>query len=278
MLSSCIAVLLTAAATASVVDIPATITGTADCDNYSSYNKSVGFLSYGLVAPHGAPFDYCAYLKFGLDTLPDTFALISAKLDYYQFAHNGVPSVTVKLIGDPVPLSAHDLFEEIRGAPAIAPTKQSQDGWMELTLDSPALALIDSCRRTGWISLAIDHVGEGSDGFAHGYSDSMPPLLCIEYTSSGTREARGNAVIRPELAFAPNPAGGRVVTVQYNIAAGTLGKLALRDVLGRTVKSLALVPSGSTRLDLRGFAPGVYIAALKAQGYSVSRKLIITAR
>jgi hypothetical protein len=270
------AALLAVTAHASVVEIPATITGTAECDNYNWYYKSVGFLSYGLVAPHGAPWDYCAYLKFGLDTLPDTFALISAKLDYYQFAHNGVLSVTVKLIGDPVPLSAHDLFEGIRGAPAIAPTKQSQDGWMELTLDSAALALIDSCRRTGWISLAVDHVGEGRDGFAYGYTDSAPPFLRIEYTSSGAGEARSPIVIRPELAFAPNPTAGRFVTVQYDIATGAVGRLALRDVLGRVVKSLTLDPSGRMQLDLHGFTPGVYVATLEVGSQSLTRKLVVT--
>jgi len=49
-------------------------------------------------------------------------------------------------------------------------------------------------------------------------------------------------------------------------------------MLGRTVNSFTLDPSGTARLDLRGFAPGVYMAALDAPGGSVSRKLIITGR
>ena len=88
---------------------------------------------------------------------------------------------------------------------------------------------------------------------------------------------RGSVTQLPELAFAPNPATGRYTMVRCAIPTGKVGKLALRDVLGRTVKSLALVRSGITQLDLRSFAPGIYIAALDAGGQPISRKLIITA-
>ena len=92
----------------------------------------------------------------------------------------------------------------------------------------------------------------------------------------GTCEPQGSAVRKPELAFAPNPMTGRFVTVQYGIAAGTRGNLTLRDVLGRRVQSFTLDPSGSTRLDLRDLAPGVYMATLDASGVSVTRKLVLT--
>jgi len=94
----------------------------------------------------------------------------------------------------------------------------------------------------------------------------------------GTCEPQGSLARQPELAFAPNPATGRFVTIRYDIATGTHGRLMLRDVLGRTSKSFDLDPSGSTRLDLHGFAPGIYIATLDATGQAFSRKLIITAR
>ena len=94
----------------------------------------------------------------------------------------------------------------------------------------------------------------------------------------GECEPQGSVAQPPELSFAPNPATGGFVSVQYDIAAGTRGRLTLRDVLGRTVNSYTLDPSGSTRLDLRGFAPGVYMATLEASGVSISRKLILTAR
>jgi len=94
----------------------------------------------------------------------------------------------------------------------------------------------------------------------------------------GACEPQGSAARQPELAFAPNPANGRFVSVQRDIASGAHGKLTLRDVLGRTVRSFALDQSGTTRLDLRGFAPGVYVATLKGAGSPVSRKLVVTAR
>jgi hypothetical protein len=67
--------------------------------------------------------------------------------------------------------------------------------------------------------------------------------------------------------------------VRCAVAAGTVGKLTLHDVLGRTVKSIALEPSGITpQLDLRGLPPGVYMATLEAGTQSLTRKLVITGR
>jgi hypothetical protein len=94
----------------------------------------------------------------------------------------------------------------------------------------------------------------------------------------GTCEPQTTLARQPELTISPNPATGRFLTARYNVAAGSYGKLTLRDALGRTVKTFALDQPGRTRLDLRGFAPGVYFAALDAGGPSVSRKLVITAR
>jgi hypothetical protein len=93
----------------------------------------------------------------------------------------------------------------------------------------------------------------------------------------GTCEPQGSVARQPELAFAPNPATGRFITVRYALTAGTRGRLTLRDVLGRTARTFVLDNSGSVRLDLRGFAPGVYMATLDAAGLSVARKLILTA-
>jgi hypothetical protein len=90
----------------------------------------------------------------------------------------------------------------------------------------------------------------------------------------------GHGSIRPlpALAFAPNPATRRHVVVRCTIPSGKVGKLTLRDVVGRTVKSFSLLPSRMTRLDLRGLAPGVYMATLDGTMPLLFRKLVITAR
>ena len=82
----------------------------------------------------------------------------------------------------------------------------------------------------------------------------------------------------PEFAFAPNPATCRDVVVRCTIPTMKIGKLTMRDVVGRTVKSISLPPSRMTRLDLRGLAPGVYMAALDGTVPLVFRKLVITSR
>jgi hypothetical protein len=119
-------------------------------------------------------------------------------------------------------------------------------------------------------------------GLTPGYFPGVRPNLgAVQNTSPigipQSESGHGSVTRRPELAFAPNPTSGRCLMARCAIPAGKVGKLAVRDVLGRTVKSMALVTSGITRLDLRSFAPGIYIAALDAGGSSVSRKVIIAA-
>ncbi len=82
----------------------------------------------------------------------------------------------------------------------------------------------------------------------------------------------------PDFAFAPNPSGKRVVTVRSALAVGKRRALTMRDVVGRAVRTFALDPSGVARLDLRGLAPGVYMATLDAGTQSITRKLVLTAR
>jgi hypothetical protein len=119
-------------------------------------------------------------------------------------------------------------------------------------------------------------------GMKPGYFPGAKPNLGAVQGAAfmGTTQSdpgHGSVTHLPELAFAPNPATGRYVMARYAIPTGKVGKLTLRDVAGRTVKSIAPVQSGITQLDLHGFAPGVYVATLNAGSQSVYRKLIITA-
>jgi hypothetical protein len=82
----------------------------------------------------------------------------------------------------------------------------------------------------------------------------------------------------PDFAFAPNPSGSRTLTVRSALAVGNRRVLTMRDVVGRAVRAFILDPTGIARLDLRGLAPGVYMATLEAGTQSLTRKLIITAR
>jgi hypothetical protein len=116
-------------------------------------------------------------------------------------------------------------------------------------------------------------------GYFPGTKPNLGAVQSTSYMGLPQRDPRRGSVTQlPELGFAPNPATGRYVMARCAIPAGKVGKLTLRDVVGRTVKSVTQVPSGTTQLDLRGFAPGVYIAALDAAGPPVFGKLIITAQ
>jgi hypothetical protein len=258
------------------VSIAATYSGFADCDNGWYYTKSVGFLYYGLITIH-APWDYRAFVKFTLDSVPDSCILRSVELNYYQFEHSSIPAVGIKLIGDPEPLGASELFHEIDGATPITPTQQRPDGWVAWTFDSAALTRIDSCRSSGSVSFAIDHDGgDWCTAQAYGYTDSMPPILHVEYGSLGSNEEQGITVAPQSLGLKPNPTRSAPVTVTCHST--ILAQLIIRDASGRTARSFALDRSGVTEIDLCGLAPGVYMATLDAGSQSLTRKLVIPAR
>jgi hypothetical protein len=121
-------------------------------------------------------------------------------------------------------------------------------------------------------------------GMTPGYFPGAKPNLGAVQNMSplGTPDrssGHGSVTRLPELTFAPNPATEKHAMVRCAIAAGTVGRLALRDVLGRTVMSVALLPPDTTpQVDLRGFAPGVYFASLRTPEHCVSHKLVITSR
>ncbi len=121
-------------------------------------------------------------------------------------------------------------------------------------------------------------------GMTPGYFPGAKPNLgAVQNTSPlGTpdRDSGLGSVTRlPELTLEPNPTTGTHARIRCAIPAGTVGKLTLHDVLGRTVKSIELEPSGITpQPDLSGFSPGVYIVTLKTTDHSVSRRLVIIGR
>ena len=77
------------------------------------------------------------------------------------------------------------------------------------------------------------------------------------------------------FSITPNPA--RSMFTLTNRAA-SCASLTLRNALGETVRSYALPQSDKAQLDLRGLAPGVYMATLETGARSLTRKLVITAR
>ena len=214
--------------------------------------------------------------------------------DGYGFCEreNGVGSNDDWLISGPVlPNSADDDAVGLCYRSARYPAMLDLQVWAmrgQAVSDTISLAahieITDTAYR--WRSVSLDrfdgdtiNVGfrDMSGGGGSGDGICLDDLWFSRVYNSGTCEPQGTVARRPELAFVPNPAAGRFVAVRYALAAGTRGRLTLRDVLGRTVKSFTLDPSGSTHLDLRGFPPGIYIATLDAAGSSISRKLIITA-
>ena len=281
LLLGCLAAGLATQADASEVYIQPTITGYSmywgtPSGDYGYY-KGLGNLEYGMFYSDYYGWTEHGFLKFGLSSLPDTCVILSAELWYFDLGDLSppLPNVDIRLIRDPDSLSAHDLFSEIENARAVTPEGESRPGWNTWALDSLGLSLLDSCRHTGWISFGVLY-HSGNSSSACGYQDSNPPYLHIVYRSSGILETQSVPAAHSLLDIAPNPTRSAFVVASHTAAIEAA--LTLRDVLGRTIRSFNLNPYGRTRLDLRGLAPGVYMATLEGTGRPVSRKLIITAR
>jgi len=184
------------------VEIPAAITGYVELFlNDSSCSKYLGNLRYGhRIYTHADWIDH-AFLKFGLGSLPDTCVILSGELDYYQYEHaEGLPQVDIRLIEDPGPLSAHDIYFDIEHARAITNAQVSQDGWLTWAIDTE---LLDSCHHAGWVSFGVHFDGPQYYGYwanAYGCGQSLPPYLRIVYV--GPNECDIQAV-RAELATYP---------------------------------------------------------------------------
>ncbi len=244
-----------------------------------TYSRAIGLMCYGeRSASPGVGTDH-AFLRFGLDSLPDSIAILSAALVYDQYEHtNGLPVVDIKLIHDPMSLSPHDLYFHIGTAGSVTAAGPSSDTWNTWNFDSTAGPLLDSCHRVGTASFAIHWSGPPADTFiasAYGYDSSAAPYLHIIYRSLAILETPNVHAARPLLTLSPNPTRSAFVVANHPAARSAL---TLRNALGRIVKSFPLSPSVRTRLDLRGLAPGVYMATVDGPSPSITRKLVIPAR
>jgi hypothetical protein len=91
----------------------------------------------------------------------------------------------------------------------------------------------------------------------------------------GMQESEHRTAVTPRLSIEPNPAMGRFAIVRHLGGEGHAGRLALRDVLGRTVRAVDLDASGTTHLDLRGIDIGVYVAQIQSAGAVVEEKVVL---
>jgi hypothetical protein len=278
----CLTLCIVALTLAEEANIPPSVTGYLEelDDGTPSYSRSTGVMRYGrFSSPPGVGTDH-AFLKFSLDSLPDSITITSADLNYYQYEHTGgLPVVDIRLIRDPIAQPPHDAFYGILNGRVLTTSAAFPDGWISRPLDSIAGPLLDSCLRVGVASLAIHWSGPAADTYrasAYGYDSSSAPYLHLVYRPAGIGEAQRMPGIRPVFALTPNPTRSAYVTINTDIA--VLAGLTLSDVLGRPVRSGQLTISGRPQLDLRGLSSGVYMATLDAGTQSLTRKLVVTGR
>jgi hypothetical protein len=223
-----------------------------------------------------------SWAKFDLAPIPDSGHILAVDIGWYQYEvfDSGV-EVVVKIIGcDPVVTSAEPLWYAIQnGTPGSNSDTCDGIGWKDLALDETGRRHIDSCLVQDWVALGIHQLNSSAGGHGFGTEGGgLAPYLRVQYTRPGTCEPPVESPYRPELMLVPNPTDARVVLVRCALAIGTRLTLTTCDVTGRILHAYPLDASGITQLDLRGFAPGVYMATLEAGSQSLTRKLVITTR
>ena len=223
--------------------------------------------------------DYVAYAEFDIAAIPDSSSIMSVQFDCYQYEVIMMPLSTRCTYPGLDPDSASDsvLFSAVRNGVLLAEELPYTVGWVGYDLSTQGGAILRSCLPQDRITLGIDAVSGA--GASYGITvDDKQTYLHVVYDVPGTEEPSGAASWRSEFAIAPNPTAGRFVIVRPCVPSGTRNTLTLRDVLGTAVQSFSPAPSGPSQLDLRGIAPGVYMATLDAGTQSLTRKLVITAR
>jgi hypothetical protein len=262
--------------------IPSSITGYVQqvYNGSYTYHRFLGIMKYGEYSAAPGVGTEHGFLKFSMDSLPDSITILGADLVYDQYYHsNGLPVVDIRLVRDPTAQPAHDAFFGIENGVPLNSAGPSPDSWVTWHLDSAAGPLLDSCHQAGVACLAIHWSGPPADTFsasAFGYDNGAFPYLHLVYRSAGISQTPSGLALHPEFTLTPNPT--RSVSVTINQNSTLAGTLTIRDALGKTARSFPLNASGHTRFDLRGLAPGVYFATLNAAGRPITRKLVVTTR
>lgn len=90
-------------------------------------------------------------------------------------------------------------------------------------------------------------------------------------------QAAGALPNRATLAVGANPATGPTVAIRWNSATSGPKRLVVSDIAGRTLQTWVLPASrtGTTALDLRTLAPGVYLLRLETGAETATARLII---
>ncbi|MFO7639093.1 MAG: T9SS type A sorting domain-containing protein, partial [bacterium] len=81
----------------------------------------------------------------------------------------------------------------------------------------------------------------------------------------------------PFVKLGPNPVTSGLATLRYSLPKAGPASIHVYDVSGRNVLSrgVAASRSGAVSLDLRNLSAGIYLVKLEADGYEVTRKLVV---
>jgi hypothetical protein len=143
--------------------------------------KNPGAICYGSIDPRW--YSSHGYASFDLGELPDSIAVLSTSLRYYQYACGGLggptPVTDLTLIPD-VNVPAGQLFADIYNGLAVGPVRATHNGWIVRPFNSYGVAAVDSCRVRGEsIDLGV-RCGQDPFGSAYGVGPYHPLRAYLE--------------------------------------------------------------------------------------------------
>ena len=155
------------------------------------YTKYAGAISYGVYdsryySAHG-------YVSVDLSGFPDSANCLSARLLYYQYAHDDIsgghylPNTSVVLIPD-VNVQPEQLFLDIGHGAVVDAERNTPDGWVARRFNSVGVAAVDSCIRSDdTIDIGI-YGGSTAYGAAYGAGsyDPLRAYLEVRYSTSAS--------------------------------------------------------------------------------------------
>ena len=240
-------------------------------------NKHDNLSGYGRYNDRGDYWRVLGWMKFDLSTIPDTIAVVSVALNYFQFSSLGEMAHCVRLLSvDPVEAGG-DTFRYCLGIEVSPFRSDTVDNvWIERELNTDGVAAVESCLVQDWAALAFvgQNEGEGT-GRLYGYaSGTWRPFLTITYDPRGAINEERHAAPEPQVLLFPNPASHRA-GISYSLPPATASELSVPHISGREVWTRRLAGERSGTLQLPLLPAGVYVVRLESSSFTATEKLVV---
>lgn len=236
-------------------------TETADTTIYVLTSGTIHLVAWDYVYPRTEVWEH-GWLRFDLESLPDSAEVFSARLRFFQSESATNPPACQLTWLPRWHSNPESLFSLVTEGVEASGTIFTDTGWNELALDSVGVALLNSrlVANIAEFGLACRWLWRHADYHGVDAPDSLRPRLVVDY-SVGVAEPAG-AQARPGDWAVASPCAGR-------LRLRAEGEWRIRDAGGRVV--LRGVAAGRAEVDLSALPAGVYTVECRGRRARVVR-------